>query len=101
MHAALHAENVRSSQQPHGVAQTPPDNAVYLPLSHTQCSHFASMAIQTAPLPLPASADPSKFTEFGREVLNVSPGNLSPEDFAEIEKLLYKVYPTFIRPYKT
>ncbi|KAI0095161.1 Clavaminate synthase-like protein [Irpex rosettiformis] len=48
------------------------------------------MAIQTAPLPLPASADPSKFAEFGREVLNVDPGNLSPEEFAEVEKLLYK-----------
>lgn len=62
-----------------------------LPRSYTQSSHFATMAIETAPLPLPASADPTKFTEFGREVLNVNPGNLSPEEFAEVEKLLYKV----------
>jgi xanthine dioxygenase len=49
------------------------------------------MAIETAPISLPASADPSKFTEFGREVLNLKPGELSPEDFAQLEQLLYKV----------
>lgn len=49
------------------------------------------MAIETAPLPLPPSADASKFTDFGREVIGVNPGQLSPEQFAEIEKLLYQV----------
>ncbi|KAI9463304.1 hypothetical protein BJY52DRAFT_1115800 [Lactarius psammicola] len=47
------------------------------------------MPIQTVPLTLPPSADPSKFTLFGREVIGVDPGNLSPAEFAEIERLLY------------
>ena len=49
------------------------------------------MAIELAPLPLPPSADASKFTEFGREVKGVNPGTLTPEQFKEIEQLLYKV----------
>ena len=49
------------------------------------------MPIQTVPLTLPPSADPSKFTHFGREVIGVDPGNLSPSEFSEIEQLLYKV----------
>lgn len=60
-------------------------------------SHFATMAIETNPLPLPPSADPSKFAEFGREVIGIQPGKLSPEEFAEIENLLYKVrYPSLL-----
>ena len=51
------------------------------------------MPIQTVPLTLPPSADPSKFTHFGREVIGVDPGNLSPSEFSEIEQLLYKVRP--------
>ena len=49
------------------------------------------MAIETVPLTLPPSADPTKFTQFGREVIGVDPGNLSPTEFAEIERLLYTV----------
>ena len=49
------------------------------------------MSIEVASLPLPPSADPTKFTNFGREVKNVDPGNLTPEQFKEIEQLLYKV----------
>lgn len=49
------------------------------------------MAIEVAPLPLPASADPTKFTDFGREVKGINPGTLTPEQFKEIEQLLYKV----------
>lgn len=49
------------------------------------------MSIQVLPLPLPPSADPSKFAQFGRQVQNVDPGNLTPEQFKEIEQLLYKV----------
>lgn len=56
-----------------------------------QTSTYATMAIELAPLPLPPSADPSKFTEFGKEVKGVNPGELTPEQFKEIEKLLYKV----------
>jgi hypothetical protein len=52
------------------------------------------MAIETIPLTLPSSADPSKFTQFGREVIGADPGNLSPAEFAEIERLLYTVRPT-------
>ncbi|KIP01365.1 hypothetical protein PHLGIDRAFT_20676 [Phlebiopsis gigantea 11061_1 CR5-6] len=48
------------------------------------------MAIEVAPLPLPPSADPSKFAEFGREVKGINPGVLTPEQFKEIEELLYK-----------
>ncbi|EMD42350.1 hypothetical protein CERSUDRAFT_110859 [Gelatoporia subvermispora B] len=47
-------------------------------------------AIETAPLPLPPSADLSKFVDFGREVKGVNPGTLTPEQFKEIERLLYK-----------
>lgn len=50
-----------------------------------------SMAVEVAPLPLPPSADPSKFANFGREVKNVDPGNLTDEQFKEVEELLYKV----------
>lgn len=49
-----------------------------------------SMAIELSPLPLPASADPSKFISFGREVKGIHPGKLTPEEFREIEELLYK-----------
>ena len=49
------------------------------------------MAIEIAPLPLPASADASKFVDFGREVKGVNPGTLTSEQFNEIEELLYKV----------
>lgn len=57
------------------------------------------MAIELVPLPLPASADPSKFVDFGREVKGVNPGSLSPELFEEVKDALYKViskslYPT-------
>jgi alpha-ketoglutarate-dependent taurine dioxygenase len=51
----------------------------------------AIMTIQTIPFTLPLSADPSKLAYFGREVVGVDPGNLSPSDFAEIQRLLYKV----------
>jgi hypothetical protein len=55
------------------------------------------MAIEVAPLPLPPSADPSKFKEFGREVKGIDVGNLTPEQFKEIEQLLYKVGPGVMR----
>ncbi|KAF8844158.1 Clavaminate synthase-like protein [Paxillus ammoniavirescens] len=48
------------------------------------------MAIELTPLPLPASADPSKFVDFGREVKGVNPGDLTPDQFAEIYDALYK-----------
>lgn len=50
------------------------------------------MAIELAPLPLPASADASKFADFGREVKGVNPGGLTLDQFKEIEELLYKVF---------
>ena len=49
------------------------------------------MAISLTPLPLPASADPSKFATFGREVTGVHPGILTDEEFRAIEEALYKV----------
>jgi xanthine dioxygenase len=49
------------------------------------------MAIELLPLPLPASADASKFVDFGREVKGVNPGSLNLTEFAEIREALYKV----------
>ena len=50
------------------------------------------MTIETVPLTLlPPLADPSKFSNFGRRVIGVDPGNLSPSEFVEIQHLLYKV----------
>lgn len=48
-------------------------------------------SIEFVPLPLPASADASKFTDFGREVRGLDAGNLTPETFKLIEEALYKV----------
>ncbi|KAJ8521948.1 hypothetical protein ONZ45_g1422 [Pleurotus djamor] len=48
------------------------------------------MAIELAPLPLPASADPSKFIDFGREVKGLHPGQLSPEELDQVKEALYK-----------
>jgi len=49
------------------------------------------MAIELLPLPFPASADPSKFAHFGREVQGVDPGTMKPEEFKEIQDALYQV----------
>jgi hypothetical protein len=54
-------------------------------------THETTMAIEAVPLPLPSTADPSKFKDFGREVRGVHPGRLTDEEFKEIEQLLYKV----------
>ena len=68
-------------QHPHAASPQP-----------AQSHHYATMAsIQVASLPLPPSADASKFAEFGREVKGVDPGNLTEEQFKVIEELLYKV----------
>ena len=49
------------------------------------------MAIELVPLPLPTSAEASKFVDFGREVKGVNPGTLTPNEFKEVEDALYKV----------
>lgn len=49
------------------------------------------MAIELAPLPLPPTADASKFANFGREVKGIHPGKLTPEQLEEIKEALYKV----------
>lgn len=51
------------------------------------------MAIELVPLPLPASADASKFSQFGREVKGVKPEDITSgsELFKEISDALYKV----------
>lgn len=51
------------------------------------------MTINLVPLTLPASVDQKKFVDFGREVKGVHPGNLSAEEFKEVEEALYKVTP--------
>ncbi|KAJ3572185.1 hypothetical protein NP233_g3260 [Leucocoprinus birnbaumii] len=48
------------------------------------------MAIELAPLPLPPSADASKFANFGREVRGLHPGKLTPEQLKEVQEALYK-----------
>ncbi|KAG6906946.1 hypothetical protein DXG01_011279 [Tephrocybe rancida] len=48
------------------------------------------MPIELIPLSLPASADASKFVNFGREVRGVNPGSLDPKEFAEVQQALYK-----------
>jgi len=53
---------------------------------------MTTMAIELAPLTLPASASASRFDpNFGREVKGVNPGSLTPEQFKEIEAALYTV----------
>lgn len=54
------------------------------------------MTIELTPLALPASADASKFVDFGREVKGVDPGSLTPEQFQEIHDALYKVCRLYI-----
>ena len=56
------------------------------------------MAIELTPLPLPASADPSYFVDFGREVKGINPGDLTPAQFTEIHDALYKVSSPIIFP---
>ncbi|KAF9069345.1 hypothetical protein BDP27DRAFT_1392392 [Rhodocollybia butyracea] len=50
------------------------------------------MAIELIPLPLPPSADASKFVDFGREVRGVDPGSLKPDSelFERVKDALYK-----------
>jgi hypothetical protein len=55
------------------------------------------MAIDLVPLPLPSSADASKFKDFGREVKGVNPGSFTPDEFEELKEAVYKVR-TFNHP---
>ncbi|KAF7974886.1 hypothetical protein HWV62_11025 [Athelia sp. TMB] len=48
------------------------------------------MAIELVPLPLPESADPTKFFNFGVEVKGVHPGHLHTEELTELIDILYK-----------
>ena len=61
------------------------------PPYQSSTTSIPTMAIESIPLPLPPSADPSKFVDFGREVKGVDPGNLTEEQFQEISDLLYRV----------
>jgi len=49
------------------------------------------MTVSFVPLVLPPSADTSRFKDFGREVKGAHPGNLTPDEFKEIERALYQV----------
>jgi hypothetical protein len=49
------------------------------------------MAIELLPLPLPASADASKFVDFGREVKGVNPSSLTSDELKEVQDALYEV----------
>jgi len=48
------------------------------------------MGIQLSPLPLPPSADPNAFADFGGRVDGVDPSNLSQDEFRQLEQALYK-----------
>ncbi|KZS93511.1 Clavaminate synthase-like protein [Sistotremastrum niveocremeum HHB9708] len=49
------------------------------------------MSLQVLPLPLPPSADPAKFAEFGREIKGFKPSeDFNDPQYKEIEQLLYK-----------
>lgn len=50
------------------------------------------MPIQIESLSLPPSANPKYFADFGKEIKEVNPAELTPEQFKEIEQLLYKVF---------
>lgn len=50
------------------------------------------MTVKVESFPLPPTADPDKFSEFGKVVTGVNPAKLSESEFKEIEDLLYKVY---------
>ena len=55
------------------------------------CTILHSMTISFVPLVFPPSADTSRFKGFGREVKGAHPGNLTPDEFKEIERALYQV----------
>ncbi|KIK70002.1 hypothetical protein GYMLUDRAFT_34412 [Collybiopsis luxurians FD-317 M1] len=48
------------------------------------------MTIELSPLPLPTTADASKFETFGREVKGINPGDCTPEQLNSIKESLYK-----------
>ncbi|KAJ3500963.1 hypothetical protein NLJ89_g9556 [Agrocybe chaxingu] len=48
------------------------------------------MVLSFSPLAFPPTIDSAHFGDFGREVSGVQPSYLSPEEFAKIEKALYK-----------
>ncbi|TFK83211.1 Clavaminate synthase-like protein [Polyporus arcularius HHB13444] len=48
------------------------------------------MAIDLAPISLPATADAEQFKDFGREILGVNPGGMSEEQMKEVHDLLHK-----------
>ncbi|KIJ50828.1 hypothetical protein M422DRAFT_203852 [Sphaerobolus stellatus SS14] len=48
------------------------------------------MAIELVPVPLPETADASKFANFAREVKGFDPSNFTSEQFDELKEALYK-----------
>ena len=49
------------------------------------------MVLELASLPVSSTADASTLANFGREVKGLNPSALNPEEFEEIQRLLYKV----------
>lgn len=49
------------------------------------------MAIELVPLPQPTSANASGLKDFGREVIGLHPGKLTPQQLKEVQEALYKV----------
>ncbi|KAJ3916126.1 Clavaminate synthase-like protein [Lentinula edodes] len=48
------------------------------------------MTIELKPVPLPNSAEPSHFINFGREVKGINPGNCTSEQLEDIKQALYQ-----------
>jgi hypothetical protein len=67
------------------------ERALTLCKTGSATDYIEPMAIELVPLPLPTSAEASKFVDFGREVKGVNPGTLTPNEFKEVEDALYKV----------
>lgn len=65
-------------------------------LDNTPSLEVPTMPVELLSIPLPDTADPTKFQEFGREVRGIDPANLSPEEFSAIRLALYKVGPISI-----
>lgn len=54
----------------------------------------ASNHFKYKPIPIPPSADPAKFKDFGRQVEGFEPDNVTSEQMEEIMDMLYRVRAT-------
>lgn len=88
MHRLSFAQTARISARARRATSVSP---LLLHLNNSKRTYASMSSVEFLPLPLPPSADASKFANFGREVRGLDPGNLTPETFKLIEEALYKV----------